>query len=63
MKLYVLVREYYGDFDIIQTKPLYVSSSKDSLKIKRKELLSTRSQEEIDNEVDFSIAPYSVKLI
>lgn len=63
MKMFVLERWFYGDFDIHISEPIAVSANKETLVIKRNELMAKRSEKEIENDVTFEINPDQVQVL
>lgn len=62
-KVYLLVKEYYGDFDIHQIQPLSVSESKSTLDGIAERLNSARNQTEIGDCVKYSIYDKQLKVL
>ncbi len=62
-KVYVMVKETYGDFDALHEEVLCVSENKSTLDAKCNELKAKRSEEEILNGIDYSVLYNAVKVI
>jgi hypothetical protein len=54
--LYALYKRWYGDFDIRHDDVVAVSGTKELLKIECASLIDKRTQEEIENEVEYYVS-------
>lgn len=55
MKMHILAKQTWGDFDIAIHTPVYASTDKGKLEEKRDELNAARTQEELKAEVSWKI--------
>lgn len=63
MKMYVLGKKTYGDFDMPSFLPMYVSGNREALKIKAAELNATRSKDDLRAETSWELAPQTVTVV
>ena len=63
MKMYILEKITYGDFDICQNETILLSADKQTLVEKAAEYNSNRSEKDIRDEVEFEVNPKAVKVI
>lgn len=62
-RMYVLSKKVYGDFDIPLYIPKYVSATKQTLKDKCEELNTGRTQQELDDCIEWTVEHNSVQVL
>ena len=63
MKLHILMRRAYGDFDIPYDTPTFASYNKEVLTQKCVELNGSRTEKELSTDVEFFVDADTVKVI
>jgi hypothetical protein len=63
MKMYVLMRLSYGDFDVACSTPVFASYNKDLLMAKRKELIDNLTDIELIDEIEYFISDNILEVI
>ena len=63
MRMLLLEREYYTDFDALQSEPIAVSSNHSALLEEAGRLNGKRTKDEIENGVEYVINPIKIKVI
>lgn len=61
--MYILDRISYGDFDAEIREPLFGSSDKVTLQVKCGELMDARSEEELEQEIEYTISPNMIQVL